>query len=270
MAMERLKLAILNPDRMWQTGDMGLVRAINYRARLRGLEIDWIQVNFGEHLDADGLHGILCGGRSLHDAETLIADFKQYKLAELKMSFEEDIPFLALGSAFAICCHQFEHENNVFMSGLDLFHVESRIRPSRSGGLLALWAPWLSDAYDEASDTAVVPQLDELTLEDASRPELILGYERHDSLYCIPHPNESIGHVLFANKRIKARSFDGVKMGKAMGTFMQGHVLALNPSLTDNWLQSCLDVQGHERLKPVSAREEDKVRETILGEVLAL
>lgn len=268
MMEQTLSFMILVSDRLWQAGDMGMVRALDYRARGRGINIDWQVCHHGEALDLSGVSAVLTGGRTITDPGSIMDDMRRMKQTQLQLAIEEGMPLLAAGAGFALLCDTFESANGRTIDGLGVFDTVSHRPGPRSGnGDLILWAPWIEEEEDHVL-SKVQPELAHLTTDDAARDELIIGFVRHGNRSANPGADQALGRIMYCSDRSRNQEFEGMKQGSLLGTHTQGSLLPLNPALTDWFLNRALSYLDREPLAPMDNKPEYKVRAEILARII--
>ena len=263
-----LNFVIIAPDRLWQSGDMGMVRALEYRAQGRGLRINWEVCNYGEPLELNQASAVIIGGRTIANPSSLMDDLDRLKKRVLLEAVEEGVPLFAQGAGLALCSDAFESVNGRRYNGLGIFDTIS-LRPSlraRSGDLV-LWAPWLSEAPDY-SGNITAPVRTELSNVDVSAKELILGYEKQGRRFVNVSGDQALGQILYSTDKHIEREYEGIRQGTAIGTHAQGSLLPLNPALTDRILSNALGFLDAGPLAPMSSVAETKVRMRIMERIL--
>ena len=263
-----LSFMIIYPDRLWQSGDMGMVRALDYRSQGRSITIDWQICNYGEALDLSQISAVILGGRTITDPASLMDDLKRLKARQLQEMIAEGLPLLAVGAGFAICCREFETLHQRTIPGLGIFDtVSTHPNLRKQHGDLLLWSPWLLPETLGDSQQAT-PRFTDLRPEEAVRDELIITNVRQGRRAAKPEPQDALGSVIFNVDQGREVEYEGMRREQIIGTHAQGSILPLNPALTDWFLEQALLYQEAKPLAPMEKEAETLVRQKILERMI--
>jgi lipid II isoglutaminyl synthase (glutamine-hydrolysing) len=200
----RLRLVWVYPDLLSTYGDRGNLLVLGRRARLRGIDVEAIEVNADQRVPGQGDIYLLGGGEDL--PQILAAD-----------RLRNDGGLAAAASAgsvvFAVCAgyqligHQFGGVEGEPVGGLGLMDITSGRGEQRGVGELVA----------DADPSLGVPRLS--------------GFENHQGVTTIgpgAHPlavvTQGVGN---------GDGTEGAFAGKVLGTYMHGPALARNPGLAD-------------------------------------
>jgi len=203
-----IRLVSIYPMLLGTYGDGGNLRVLTMRARLRGLQVEPVELNAGEPVP-DGADLYLLGGGE-DDAQVAAARALRRDRG-LARAVERGAAVFGVCAGYQLLGKEFPGSNGVLEPGLELLDVTTGRLPKRAvGELLA---------------EPVSSSLVELT-------QPLTGYENHAG-----------GTTLGAGARPLARvragvgngvgQLEGAVQGRIVGTYLHGPGLARNPQLAD-------------------------------------
>ncbi|HEY2639515.1 MAG TPA: glutamine amidotransferase [Streptosporangiaceae bacterium] len=200
----KLRLVWVYPDLLSTYGDRGNVLVLTRRARLRGIEVEAIDVNSDQPVPRQGDIYLLGGGEDLPQilaANRLRADGGLAAVADRG------------GVVFAVCAgyqllgDQFGGVDGEPVTGLGILDISSG-RGERRG---------VGEIVGDVDPELGVPR--------------ITGFENHQGVTTV-----GVGAKALAKVAIGVGNGDGTEgayAGKVLGTYMHGPALARNPGLAD-------------------------------------
>jgi CobQ-like glutamine amidotransferase family enzyme len=198
-----LRLVWVYPDLLSTYGDRGNLLVLSRRARLRGIEVEAVEVNSDEPVPRQGDIYLLGGGEDLPQI-----------LAANRLRADGGLVAASQGSViFAVCAgyqvlgHEFGGVEGEPVAGLGVLDITSGRGDRRGVGELV---------------ADVDPQL--------SVPRLT-GFENHQGITRLGPGARPLAHVTLGVGN--GDGTEGAYAGKVLGTYMHGPALARNPGLAD-------------------------------------
>ena len=207
----------LYPTTMNTYGDRGNVAALTHRARERGLEIEWLNVEIGQVAPAE-CDLVFMGGGQDRVQHTVAEDLMQRK-AWLQEIVDGH------GVVFAVC------------AGLQLL---GRRYVAADGSELA--GLGLLDLQTIAGDWRLIGNVvATVTMSDGQH--VLAGFENHGGRTLLSGC-EPLGTVLAGNGNNGVDGGEGARSGNVIATYLHGPVLPKNAWLTDHLLALAVSHSG--------------------------
>ena len=199
-----LRIAHLYPTVLGLYGDRGNALVLAHRARLRGIEVEIVEVAPGEAVPrtCDVYH--LGGGE----------DLAQTTAAELLTSDGGLVAAIDRGAVVLAVCAGYQILGTTFCAaggqvpGLSVLDIETTPRAERAVGEL------VAEALD--------PALGMLT-----------GFENHGGATRLGAGVEPLARVRHGQGNGVGDGTEGIRLGRVVGTYLHGPALARNPALAD-------------------------------------
>ncbi len=217
-------------------GDAGNVQALRHQARLRGIDVDVVEVAAGEPIPASGDLYVLGGGEDT--AQTAAARAIRED-GSLHTAVDNGAAVLAVCAGYQLLGEYFPDGQGQPAPGLDLIDIRTDRLPTRAVGELAA---------------------DPVSLD---LPRLS-GYENHGGA---THRGPDVAPLARVLAGVgNGDGTEGAVSGHIVGTYLHGPGLARNPRLADTLLGWCIgeDLPALEQPE-VEALREERLR-TVLGE----
>lgn len=214
-----LVIAHLFPDLLNLYGDGGNVKVLERRALDRGVPVEVLRVNHGEHVDLTGVDLVFLGGGPDRE-QRLASEGLMGMRDDLRAYVEDDGVLLAICGGYQILGHEWLLGEEV-VRGLGLVDMTTERAPGGSGnrliGNIVLRSPL------------------------ATRP--VVGYENHAGRTHLGAGVEAFGEVASStghgNNDDDKR--DGVLYRNVVGTYLHGPLLPKNPEVADALLARALE-----------------------------
>jgi hypothetical protein len=202
--MTTLRLVWIYPDLLSTYGDRGNALILERRARLRGLDVELVEVHADQRLPRDGSIYLMGGGEDLPQtlaARRLAAD------GGLHEAVARGAVLFAVCAGYQMLGHEFGGADGSPVAGLGLLDIRSaRAEPRSVGEIVA-------------------------DVDPALRVPRLTGFENH-------HGQTKLG----PNARPLSRTAigtgngdgtEGAYSGRVLGTYLHGPALVRNPGLAD-------------------------------------
>jgi CobQ-like glutamine amidotransferase family enzyme len=200
----KLRLVWVYPDLLSTYGDRGNLLVLGRRARLRGIEVESVEVNSDQRVPAQGDIYLLGGGE---DLPQILAARRLSNDRGLAAAASRGSVIFAVCAGYQVIGHQFGGVEGEPVDGLGLLDITSG-RGKRRG---------VGELMADADPALGVPKLS--------------GFENHQGV-----TNRGPGARPLAVVTRGVGNGDGTEgayAGKVLGTYMHGPALARNPGLAD-------------------------------------
>jgi CobQ-like glutamine amidotransferase family enzyme len=235
-----LRIVWIYPDLLSTYGDQGNALIMSYRARLRGHEVEQVNVRSDQPLPVQGDVYLIGGGE---DRPQRLAAERLRKDDGLQRAVEGGAAVLSVCAGFQLLGHSFYDDEQGTLPGLGLLDVTSSRGTVRCVG-------------------EVVSQPDgRLTVGGEPLPRLT-GFENHMGTTAVGPDARPLAAVRTGNGNGAGSGVDGAYAGRIVGTYLHGPVLARNPALADlllGWVDG----------DPAPTRADDGWHEKLRAERLA-
>jgi CobQ-like glutamine amidotransferase family enzyme len=238
----RILCGHLYPDYLNIYADRGNIAVLERRAAWRGIELEVAPVGLGAAMPADVDLVYVGGGQDREQA--LVA-------TDLAARGPELADAIAGGSALLAVCGGYQL--------LGRFYRDRSGAELPGAGVLPLWT--------EAGDRRMIGDiLLECDLPGAGRKTLA-GFENHGGRTYLDDGAEPLGRVAVGFGNNGADSFEGCRLGAALGTYLHGPLLPRNPWLADWLLRQALARRLGEppELEPLPDELEGRAHEVAAG-----
>jgi CobQ-like glutamine amidotransferase family enzyme len=240
--LSALRVVWIYPDLLSTYGDQGNALIMAYRARLRGHQVERVDVRSDQPIPAQADIYLIGGGE---DRPQRLAAERLLKDDGLRRGLEAGAAALAVCAGFQLFGHSFYDDEQGTLPGLGLLDVTSKRGTVRCVG-------------------EVVAEPDpELTVGGRALPRLT-GFENHMGTTEVGPRARPLARVRAGNGNGAGSGTDGAYQGRIVGTYLHGPVLARNPALADlilGW------VDGDPAPTPADDRWHDRLRSERLAAV---
>jgi hypothetical protein len=200
----RLRLIWVYPDLLSTYGDRGNLLVLSRRARLRGIEVEAVEVNSDEPVPTQGDIYLLGGGE---DLPQILAASRLRADGGLAAAADRGAVVFAVCAGYQLLGRQFGGVEGEPVAGLSILDISSGRGDRRGvGELVADVDPSLS-----------VPRL--------------TGFENHQGVTQLGSGARPLARVSLGVGN--GDGSEGAVAGKVLGTYMHGPALARNPGLAD-------------------------------------
>ena len=194
-------------------GDAGNTDILIHRARSRGLEVDFLEVEPGEPIPTQVDVYVIGGGEDgpqLASLELLKAD------GGLNRGMAAGASVLAICAGFQLLGRTLPGRGGTQTDGVGIFDTETIVGPG-------------ARCVGEVVIEPTIPGM-----------PLITGFENHQGVTTLGPSATPLGRVLLGRGNGTDAGVEGAVTDKAFGTYLHGPVLARNPELADAVLASAL------------------------------
>jgi hypothetical protein len=234
-ASSAVRIVWIYPDLLSTYGDQGNALIMAYRARLRGHEVEQLNVRSDQPLPVQGDVYLIGGGE---DRPQRLAAERLRRDDGLRRAVEGGAAVLSVCAGFQLLGESFYDDEQGTLPGLGLLDVSSRRGTVRCVG-------------EVVSDPDPV-----LTVDGRALPRLT-GFENHMGTTTVGPAAKPLATVRIGNGNGAGAGADGAHQGRIVGTYLHGPVLARNPALADlllGWVDgnpaaTPADDGWHERLR---------------------
>ena len=210
-----LKICHLYPDVLNLYGDRGNIICMEKRLQWRGIEVATTGVAIGQKLQASDYDLFFIGGGQDFDQESLLADLRGEKTAEMKAAIEDGKTFLAVCGGYQMLGTYYQ-----------------RVDGKRCEFIGAL------DMYTESTKNRMIGDY-AFTCEELG--VTVVGFENHSGKTRLGSSVKPMGRVLHGHGNNGEDGTEGVRYQNVFGTYSHGCLLPKNPVLCDYILKTALE-----------------------------
>ena len=234
MPPEPVTVVLLYPELLGTYGDGGNALVLAQRLRWRGRPARIVEVTVGEPVPESGQLYLMGGGE---DGPQALAARELIASRALHRAVEGGAALLAVCAGFQVVGHEFVGPDGRPHAGLGLLDCVT----SRDAG-----ARRVGEVVADPDPSIDVPRL--------------TGYENHQSVTALGPGVRPLGRVVVGAGNDSGDGSEGAIVGRVVGTYLHGPVLARNPGLADHLLASVVG-----ELEPLDDAEADVLRKERLA-----
>jgi CobQ-like glutamine amidotransferase family enzyme len=209
----RIRVGHLYPEYLNIYADRGNIAVLARRATLRGHDLEVISISVGDEVRPDQ-HDLLYIGGGQDREQALIAPDLAAKGPGIEAAVAGGAALLAVCGGYQLLGRGYLGRHGDSMPGIGLFPHETVAGESRMIGDVLL----------------------ECELEPGE-PRTIAGFENHAGRTRLDSGAVPLGRVVAGFGNDGESGYEGVRVGRALGTYLHGPLLPRNPWLAD-WLLS--------------------------------
>ena len=209
----KIRVGHLYPDYLNIYADRGNIAVLERRAALRGHELRVTPVGLGQPVEPGELDLLYIGGGQDRE-QALIAPDLAAKGPAVTQAVEEGAALLAVCGGYQLLGRGYLGRHGDSMPGIGLFPHETVAGEKRMIGDVLL----------------------ECELEPGER-RTVAGFENHAGRTRLDAGATPLGRVVAGFGNDGESGYEGVRVGRALGTYLHGPLLPRNPWLAD-WLLS--------------------------------
>jgi hypothetical protein len=206
----KIRVGHLYPDYLNIYADRGNIAVFARRATLRGHELDVTGVSIGDAL-RPGEHDLLYIGGGQDREQALVAPDLVSKGAAIEQAVSDGAALLAVCGGYQLLGRGYRDRHGASLPGVGLFPHETVAGERRMIGDVLLDCGWAG--------------------------ETLAGFENHAGRTRLDPGAEPLGRVVAGFGNDGESGHEGVRVGRAIGTYLHGPLLPRNPWLAD-WLLS--------------------------------
>jgi CobQ-like glutamine amidotransferase family enzyme len=229
VALSTLRIVWLYPDLLSTYGDRGNLLVLAHRARIRGIDVEPMQIRSDQHIPHTADMYLIGGGE---DGPQAVAADRLLQDGALGRAAEAGKPILAICAGYQLLGASF-YANGRAYEGLNILDLRSDRGPTRAVGEVA---------GEAAPQLGIGP---------------ITGFENHGG-------RTHLGEAVQPLARVSAGvgndgATEGAWAGHVIGTYMHGPALSRNPQLADLLLAWAVGVHPSQ-LPPVDDTWPERLR----------
>jgi lipid II isoglutaminyl synthase (glutamine-hydrolysing) len=229
----RIRVGHLYPDYLNIYADRGNIAVLARRASLRGHDLDVAALSVGDEVQP-GAHDLLYVGGGQDREQALVAPDLVAKGPALEEAVAGGAALLAVCGGYQLLGRGYRGHQGDEMPGVGLFPHETVAGRTRMIGDVLLECDWAGG-------------------------RTLAGFENHAGRTRLDPGAEPLGRVVAGFGNDGLSGYEGVRVGRALGTYLHGPLLPRNPWLAD-WLlaQALAHATGGEppELEPLPDRLE--------------
>jgi CobQ-like glutamine amidotransferase family enzyme len=237
----KLRVGHLYPDYLNIYADRGNIAVLARRAALRGHELDVVGLSLGDEL-RPGAHDLLYVGGGQDREQALVAPDLARKGEAVQAAVAGGAALLAVCGGYQLLGRGYLDRHGAHMPGVGLFPHETVAGDRRMIGDVLLECEWAG--------------------------RTLAGFENHAGRTRLDPGAEPLGRVVSGFGNDGESGHEGVRVGRAVGTYLHGPLLPRNPWLAD-WLlaQALAHATGGEppELEPLPDELELQAHEVAAG-----
>ena len=209
----RIRVGHLYPDYLNIYADRGNIAVFDRRARLRGHQLEVTPISVGDDM-SPGEHDLLYIGGGQDREQALVAPDLVTKGPGIEAAVAGGAALLAVCGGYQLLGRGYLDRQGDSMPGVGLFPHETIAGKRRMIG-----------------DVLLECEL------DAGERHTLAGFENHAGRTRLDAGAEPLGRVVAGFGNDGVSGYEGVRVGRAIGTYLHGPLLPRNPWLAD-WLLS--------------------------------
>jgi CobQ-like glutamine amidotransferase family enzyme len=235
----RIVVGHLYPDYLNIYADRGNIAVLERRAAWRGIELDYRSIGLGETV-RPGEHDLLYVGGGQDREQALVSGDIVAKAAALEEAVAGGAALLAVCGGYQLLGRFYRDRSGVELPGAGVFDLHTIAGERRMIG-------------DVLLECELVP----------GEPRTIAGFENHAGRTMLGATAEPLGRVVAGYGNDGESGYEGIRRGRALGTYLHGPLLPRNPWLADWLLGEALRHAGAEpgELEPLDDRLEAQARD---------
>jgi CobQ-like glutamine amidotransferase family enzyme len=207
----RILVGHLYPDYLNIYADRGNIAVLRSRAAWRGIELQVEEIGPGDEVRA-GLYDLLYIGGGQDREQALIAPDLAAKGDGIKAAADAGAAILAVCGGYQLLGRFYRDRSGEELPGVGLFPLHTVAGERRMIG-----------------DVLLETELDPI------RRRTIAGFENHASRTYLDERAQPLGRVVAGFGNDGESGYEGIRVGRAIGTYLHGPLLPRNPWLAD-WL----------------------------------
>lgn len=215
MGTGNLKLTIchLYPKLLNLYGDIGNIKALQYRAENRGIEVNLKEVNAGDDIPNADIY-FIGGGQ---DRQQVDVSFELQKHKDfLTKQRDENKVFLAICGGYQLLADYFQPIDGEKLIGISLL-----------------------SGYTVGGKKRFIGNVTAKT--EFTTPETLVGFENHSGRTYLTGSTKPLSHIIVGNGNNGEDLTEGARYKNVFGTYLHGSFLPKNPHFTDYLIKLALN-----------------------------
>jgi len=240
----KLYLGWFYPELMSTYGDRGNIIALNYWAKVLGIELEVITISLSQPKEmVTKMDMFFMGGAQDKQQEIVNQDLKNNKGDYLKKAIEVGVPGLFVCGAYQFLGRYYKAADGTKIPGLSIF-----------------------DLYTENPGDKFPRLIGDIGIKTKITAGVVIGFENHGGRTYLSDKNLAFGKVVFGFGNNGMDKTEGIFYKNTIGTYLHGPILPKNPSLTRFFLEKAIEkkYQKKIRMKKFDEEWEKKAREIVI------
>ena len=242
-----INIGWLYPDLMNTYGDRGNIIALEYRAKMMGLEpvVNKISVNESEKLISK-MDLLFMGGAQDKQQEIVNKDLKKKGLL-LKKAISDGVPGLYVCGAYQFLGKYYKTADGTIIEGLGVF-----------------------DLYTENPGSDVFRCIGNIIIQSKLFPSIqFVGFENHGGRTYLADKKLAFATVIKGFGNNGTDKTEGIYYKNSFGTYLHGPILPKNPELTDYLIKKAIERKYGKgvKLEKVDNKWENKARDFVISKL---
>jgi len=252
MANRKLIVGYLYPDIMSGYGDRGNVATIVRRCGWRGITAEVWELRLGDPVVADEVDLIMIGNGGEFHQRLIAADLADVKAPGICEAVAQGAALLAVGAGYELLGRFYQPSKGVELPGAGLFDAWT----IQNGDDLATASYSITEARAGRAIGDLLVRWGD---------ELLVGFENHSAKTYLGPTAQALGEVILGQGN-NGDAGEGVRLGRAVGTYLRGPCLPRNPVLADFLIRGALLRRYRDcELKPLPDELEHAAHDTAVN-----
>ncbi|MFC3775398.1 type 1 glutamine amidotransferase [Mycolicibacterium holsaticum] len=232
MAESRVRIGLVLPDVMGTYGDGGNAVVLRERLRLRGFDVEIVEITLADPVPAE-LDLYTLGGAE--DYAQRLATKHLLRYPGLQQAVSRGAPVVAICAAIQVLGHWYETSSGERVEGVGLLDVTTSPQATRTIG--------------EVVSQPLLPELS----------ERLTGFENHRGGTVLGSSARPLARVVSGAGNRDGDGIDGAVQGSVVATYLHGPCLARNPQLADYLLSRVVGELGPLELSEVEQLRKERL-----------
>lgn len=226
----------LYPEYMNIYGDTGNIRALQFRANLRGIKVSIKSVSKSSEIHPKESDILFFGGGQDEQQGFVARDIQKYK-DEIREQVEKGIPALTVCGGYQLFGKYYRPFEGEDLPGLDIFDIQTNASNTR-----------MIDNLCVKTEQSLLREINSIYSSEINIPKTLVGFENHSGQTTL-NSGSSLGKPLYGFGNNESKMTEGYRYKNAFGTYMHGSLLPKNPHFADFLLFKALETKYHEPIK---------------------
>lgn len=235
----KISIAHLYPKLLNLYGDIGNVITLKKRCEMRGIDVEFDEINVGDEMKSHDLYFI--GGGQDKQQEDVAKEL--YKNKDFFLSERDNgSVFLGICGGYQLFGHYYQPHDKEKLNGISLL-----------------------DAYTVAGKKRFIGNVTAKT--DIVLPNTLVGFENHSGLTYIQGETKPLAIVSVGNGNNGKDKTEGAHFKNVFGTYLHGSILPKNPHFADYLIELALEKRYGRKieLSKLDDTLEMKAHEVLVG-----
>lgn len=241
MSNLKLKLVHLYPLFLNIYGDIGNIRAFQYRCEQRNIDLEIQQINVGDKIKTGSDIYFIGGGQDRQQVEVSIELQKQKDI--FIDEYNNNAVFLGICGGYQLMGEYYQPHDAQRLEGLGILDAYTIAGSNRFIGNVTARADYLEDT------------------------QTLVGFENHSGLTYLRGDTTPLAQIVVGNGNNGQDKTEGARSKNAFGTYLHGSFLPKNPHFTDYLIKLALTKRYNDNfeLEPLDSTLELKAHDSVLN-----